>query len=312
MSRLDERVVNLGRASGEAPRLSVLTPFHRYDPSPLIRRLAGAPAGVELVLLDDGSASAALLASVIATAETVGAPVRVVVWANNRGRAAARNRLLEEARGDYVLFLDADMIPDADDFLDRWLTLIEHKAPVIAFGGLSLRQATATPETALHYNLFSASDCRPAEGRAVSPSQFTASANLLVQKAFIAAHPFDQSFSGWGFEDTDWALSAAREHEILHIDNPATHAGLDDVDTLMRKSAEAGPNFARLAQKHPHAVARFGGYRIARALKALPAREKLREVCAWLARDPAGAAPMAIRRAALKLYRASHYAEHLA
>lgn len=307
-----ERVLTLGPASTTPVRLSVLTPFHRHDPSPLLQAMARAPRDVEFILLDDGSGSAELLSNVINAAAALAAPVRLIVWADNRGRAAGRNRLVSEARGAYVLFLDADMIPDAPDFLGRWLAVAETAQPVTAFGGLSLAQAALTPETALHHNLFAASDCRDANARNQSPAQFTASANLLVRRDFLEAHPFDSGFVGWGFEDVDWALGASACVRILHVDNPATHAGLDDVDTLIRKSAEAGPNFARLAAKHPRDVARFSAHRIAKLMQFAPAQKTLRAVSAWLARDPLGAAPMAVRRFALKLYRTSHYAEHLA
>ncbi|MDZ4690794.1 glycosyltransferase family A protein [Terricaulis sp.] len=309
---LGERVLTLGPVAATTPRLSVLTPFHRYDPSPLLNAMANAPRDVEFVLLDDGSGSAELLARVISAASATGAPVRVIVWAKNQGRAAGRNRLVAEARGAYVLFLDADMIPDTLNFLARWLAVADEASPVAAFGGLSLNHAAITSETALHHNLFGASDCRDARARSQSPAQFTASANLMVRRDFLAAHPFDNRFVGWGFEDVDWALSAAANIEILHVDNSATHAGLDDVDTLIRKSAEAGPNFARLAAKHPREVSRFSAHRVASWLRLAPARETLRTIFAWIARDPLGAAPMNLRRAALKLFRASHYAEHLA
>lgn len=307
----DERIIGIGQEA-EAPRLSVLTPFHRYDPAALLSAVAKAPAGVEFILLDDGSGSAALLASVIGGAERMSAPVRVIVWGKNRGRAAARNRLLEEARGDYVLFLDADMIPNSPRFLSIWLGVLSTQRPAVAFGGLSVKQARRDQDTALHRNLFARSDCARAQVRALKPAQSTASANLAVRRDFLAANPFDPRFIGWGFEDTDWALSAARRARILHIDNPATHAGLDDVRTLMRKSAEAGANFARLARKHPKAVRRFAAYRTAIALKFAPARGALRRLAGWLAADDAGLAPMPVRRAAFKLYRASHFAEHLA
>ena len=307
----DERIIAMG-PDADAPRLSVLTPFHRSDPSALLARLAKAPAGVEFILIDDGSASATLLADIIAAAERLGAPARVIVWAKNRGRAAARNRLIAEARGDYVLFLDADMIPDSPRFLSIWIGVLTTQRPRVAFGGLSVAHAKADEDTALHHNLFARSDCAAAHIRAQKPAQSTASSNLAVRRDFLAAHPFDQRFTGWGFEDTDWALSAERRAPILHVDNPATHAGLDDIPTLMRKSAEAGRNFARLAKKHPHAVRRFAAYRAAVALKFAPARNALRRFAASLAVDRAGLAPMPIRRAAFKLYRASHFAEHLA
>ncbi|WP_325059674.1 glycosyltransferase family A protein [Vitreimonas sp.] len=302
-------MLKLGAATAPV-RLSILTPFFRCDPTPLLAAMASAPAGVEFVLLDDGSGSAELLARVLTSAAALRAPVRVIVWEKNRGRAAGRNRLVAEAAGDYVLFLDADMIPDCPRFLERWLEVAESE-PLAAFGGLSLRKATRTAETALHHNLFGASDCRDAEGRARAPAQFTASANLLVRRDLLAQLPFDSGFVGWGFEDTEWALRAAHLGPILHVDNPATHAGLDDVETLIRKSEEAGPNFARLAAKHPSAVRSFSAHRLAQALRLAPARAALRRACAWLARDPLSATPMIVRRAALKLYRASCYAEHL-
>jgi glycosyltransferase involved in cell wall biosynthesis len=303
----DERIIAIG-ADAQSPRLSVLTPFHRRDPSALLARFADAPAGVEFVLIDDGSASAELLSNVITAAERTGAPARVIVWGETRGRAAARNRLIEEARGEYVLFLDADMIPDSPRFLSIWLGVLSTQRPLVAFGGLSVVSAAPTIDTALHHNLFACSDCAPARVRALRPAQSTASANLVVRRDFLAANPFDPHFAG--FEDTDWALSAARQANILHVDNPATHAGLDDVATLMRKSAEAGRNFARLAEKHPQAVRRFAAYRAARALRFAPARSALRRFAARLAAE--SRAPMPVRRAAFNLYRAAHLAEHLA
>ena len=294
------------------PRLSVLTPFYRYDPSAMLKRIGVAPAGVEFILLDDGSASAELVAGVVGAAQATGAPARIIVSGENLGRARARNRLIAEAQGDFVLFLDADMLPDSSRFLSIWLGIIETQSPRVAFGGLSLAHAQRTPETALHHALFGGSDCRPAHQRARRAAQTTASSNLLVERSFLLAHPFDDAFTGWGFEDVDWALDAARQQEIMHIDNPSTHAGLDDVATLMRKSAEAGPNFGRLARKHPLQVKRFAAHRVARALRAMPARQAQRRLYSWIARDPRGLAPMRVRCAAFKLLRASHYAEHMA
>ena len=158
-------------------RVSILVPFHRQDPTPLVERLQKLP-GVELVLLDDGSQCANLLSKVTVAAERLGVPSRIIVWGHNCGRSAARNRLISAACGEYVLFLDADMIPDAPDFLGRWLSIIQRERPYIAFGGMSLRQVEPQPETALHHFLFARSDCRSAWARERAPAQFVATSNF--------------------------------------------------------------------------------------------------------------------------------------
>lgn len=311
-ANIGERLLTLGPAPAGPATLSVAIPFHKHDPSALLARLGVAPPDVEIVLLDDGTGSAEMLSGLMQAAERLHAPARIVVWSQNGGRASARNRLIAEARGEYVLFLDADMAPESPRFLATWLGIIRTQRPYVAFGGLSLHNVARTPETALHHGLFARSDCRAARARMRSAAQFTATSNLLVRRDFLAANPFDAEFAGWGFEDVDWALNAAKHAPILHVDNAAAHAGLDNVETLMRKFAEAGPNFARLARKHPNEVSRFAAHRAARLLRWAPARNAVRELCAWLARDPRGATPMAVRCAAAKLYRATQYAEHLA
>lgn len=67
--------------------------------------IAQATPDTEIIVVDDGSTDATR-----AVAEAKG--VRVITQAN-RGAAAARNTGVQHARGEIVLFLDADSVPDA-------------------------------------------------------------------------------------------------------------------------------------------------------------------------------------------------------
>jgi glycosyltransferase involved in cell wall biosynthesis len=296
------------------PTLSVLTPVFRHDPSPIIDAFAKSPRSalsrMELTLLDDGSGDYPALKRLEQSLAQAPFDASLIAWSPNQGRAKARNRLVSTARARHVLFLDADMIPDDAGFIGRWLALIDEKDPAAAFGGFSVAQAPVNRATALHKFMSARSDCKPASARQADAAQFTATSNLLVRKDVLAATPFDESFVGWGWEDVDWALRASRFGAINHIDNPATHAGLDDVPTLLRKFQQGGPNYARLAAKHPEAVQNFASWKVTRVLKALPGHALARPALAWLARDPLGIVPMLARHAALKLYRTSIYAEH--
>jgi glycosyltransferase involved in cell wall biosynthesis len=297
------------------PALSVLAPVYRWDATALIKGLAQAPspaaAAVELILLDDGSDDPDLSAALATALSDAPFPARLLTWRTNRGRSASRNRLIEAAHAPYVLFLDADMAPADPDFLPRWLALIEAEAPAAAFGGFTVPPVADADPTALHQIMSVRSDCRSARERAVDPAQFTASSNLLVRKSLLPLAPFDEGFRGWGWEDVDWALRVQALGPIRHLDNPALHLGLDTVDTLLRKYAEAGPNYARLAAKHPRAVRRFKSWKAAQMLRFAPGHKRLRPALAAIAKGSVRWAPLPARYAALKLYRTSVYAEHL-
>ena len=120
----------------------------------------------------------------------------------------------------------------------------------------------------------------------------------------------DDGFAGWGWEDVDWGLRVAGQYPVTHIDNTATHLGLDDTESLLRKFGESGANFARLAERHPEAVRRMRLWTMAKACSRLP----LRGLWTPLSRSVARTSwmPMRLRLAALKFYRALRYGEHLA
>src|SRR5689334_19004767 len=91
--------------SGGAPRVSAIVPVHNGE-STMARCLAAlsqAPAGLlEVIVVDDRSTDAT--ASIAATCGA-----RVIANPDGRGPAAARNAGARVARGDILLFVDADV-----------------------------------------------------------------------------------------------------------------------------------------------------------------------------------------------------------
>ena len=87
------------------PDVSVVVPAYnaaRFLPEAIDSVLAQSIADVEVIVVDDGSTDGT--ESVVGR---YGAPVRYVRQ-SNRGVSVARNRGIEESRGRYVAFLDAD------------------------------------------------------------------------------------------------------------------------------------------------------------------------------------------------------------
>ena len=295
-------------AGAVTPKLSVLIPFYKESPVALLRGLnVRDPHGVEIVLLDDGSAMAGLTAEIEAFMASCPMPIELITLVGNEGRARGRNRLTSAARGDYFLFLDADMLPDAPGFLDTWLDQIETGLPAVVFGGFSLHQAPADKAFAIHKLMAGHSDCLDAAERRKHPEKYVFTSNLLVRRDVFEAEGFDSGFTGWGWEDVEWAMRVAARYPVEHIDNTATHMGLDTAANLARKYEQSVANFARVVSKHFDVVSSYPSYRVARLLKRVPLTGALRGVLKTAALTPA--LPAKARAFSLRLYRAALYAQ---
>lgn len=94
-------------SNGPVPRVSVIVPCHdlgRYLGEAVDSVLAQTFDDVEILVLDDGSTDAETL-EILRDFER---PKTRLFRTENRGLAAARNRLVAEARGEFVCALDAD------------------------------------------------------------------------------------------------------------------------------------------------------------------------------------------------------------
>lgn len=308
----DQEIVTSNAAWRKArPALSVLIPFFRDDPCELLALLDeehGALGGsAEVVVLDDGSGDAALAARVAAQVKAMKKPARFVRLSANEGRSLGRNRLAAHARGGSFLFLDADMRPDSRRFLHTWAELIAREDPAVAFGGFSLLQASEAREFAVHRAMATRAECVPYTERARQPEKYVFTSNLLVRRDAFEAETFASDFTGWGWEDVEWGMRIARRFRVVHVDNPATHLGLDTVEQLAAKYEQSVDNFARVVRRHPAVVMTYPSYRAARMLKRTPGRSTWRPWLKGLAL--ASNLPVKARAFSLRLYRAALYAE---
>lgn len=293
------------------PAVSVLIPFLRDDPAELLGLLdeeaASVDGAVEIVLLDDGTRDTALTKRLTAQIGAMALPVRLITLPANEGRSIGRNRLASAARGGSLLFLDSDMRPDHRRFLRDWADLAAREDPAVAFGGFSLLQAPTDARFAVHRAMAAKSECVPYTERARQPEKYVYTSNLLVRRDVFESEAFDPGFTGWGWEDVEWAMRVSRRFRVVHLDNAATHMGLDTVAALAGKYEQSAPNFARMAERHPAIVAAYPSYKAARLLKRLPGLPKLRRMmrrgadATWL--------PVGARAFSLRLYRAALYAD---
>ncbi len=292
-----------------APRLTIAVPTYRDDARPLIARLAAQPdaANCALLLFDDGSGRRDLIDAHTKALAAFPGPAAMISANLNRGRSTARNRLVSLSETDWILFLDADMLPDDDRFLQHYLDeLAAQSSPALIAGGFTVKQIKPNSDQRLHYVQADRYDCVDAAARAREPGRFVYSSNILAHRCVLESVRFDEAFSGWGWEDVDWGLRVAAQFEIRHIDNSATHLGLETDSVLVEKFGTSGENFARLVQKHPEAARSMPLFRAARTIKPFAFAAPIAKSAALQK-----AFPDYVRVTALKLFRAMMYSKYL-
>lgn len=293
------------------PIISILVPTFKYAPAKLVDALSrqSETDAAEFILYDDGSQIPDLEAQLTGLIDGLQIPAKVIVAQDNKGRAEARNRLIAEAKGDWLLFLDSDMEPDTEQFLADYLSSIESKAqskPAVICGGFSVEKARHSPSTQLHRAQSLASECRPAAERQQKPGLSIFTSNVLVHRDVVETVSFDEKFSGWGWEDTDWGIRLAAAFPIFHTDNTATHHGLDEDTTLIRKYAQGAENFHRLTAKHPGIENDLALAHYIQKIRGIPAKKQIARV--FKAFAAARYLPISLRLQFLKIFRVFHYA----
>jgi len=309
--RINRYESTLGRA--DKPQLSILVPYYKDDPVALIEALSGQCAdkdNVEILFYDDGSCDQDLNTRAVAAIKDSHARAGLFIAEGNRGRSFARNKLFEYARADWVLFLDADMRPETDHFIDDYLELLSANMADAVFGGFKVPSQSDDPNCELHRALSQSSDCLSLAERQAAGPQYVCSSNLAVRKKVLEVEPFDPEFNGWGWEDSEWAARVFRKYRLIHADIPAWHLGLETTETLLRRFQTSGPNYLRFTRKHPELAQSLPLFQIVQKLRKYPVQKYARPLLKTIVR--LRLAPVRWRLMALKLWRASWYAETFA
>jgi len=298
-------------SAASPPLISVAVPFYRYDVLPLARELiaqarADAPS-FELLFADDGSPEPESSDGLQLAFAAAPVAARILRATTNVGRSAIRNRLVAAARGDYILLIDCDMLPDHDDYLARYRALAGAATSDIVCGGRSYQRVTSVRAEQRLYRAFSArTECLPAAVRQAQPSRYVMTNNLLVRRSLLAELPFAEDYRGWGYEDADWGFRIAARG-ILHVDNTASHFGLISDHELLAKMDESAANLLLIAQRQP-AFRAVPAYRYTQLAAQLPVAG-LRALSRWLALNQA--LPLRLRQLAVQAYRMAIYAAAL-
>lgn len=222
--------------------LSILIPVYNYDVTKLVTELhkqcVATQIQFEIICLDDASpqncAPELDVSEFLWIQETV-----------NLGRARARNKLVSLATFDKLLFLDADMCVEQPDFITNYLEAITHHSVVC--GGFDYAAVKPEKSLLLRWNYGNKYEVKTAAERSKEPYGSFMTGNFMALKSVMEKHPFDESLTIYGHEDTLFGKSLLEDAvKISHIDNPAIHEGLETNEEFIKKTKEGLKSLATL------------------------------------------------------------------
>ena len=113
-------------------KLSVIIPCYNAGPylaqavSSIRNQQTGFPLATEIIVIDDDSTDGCV-------EQLQGSDLKIL-HQDHQGASAARNYGMQEAKGDYLLFLDADDVLTPDAVESLYQGLLKHEGVAVAFG----------------------------------------------------------------------------------------------------------------------------------------------------------------------------------
>jgi glycosyltransferase involved in cell wall biosynthesis len=228
--------------------ISLLIPVCDYDIVAIVHSMKSCvgkiPEFIEILIGDDGSTPD--YRARYLSLEDEG--VKVIVSEKNIGRAAIRNKLALEAKGDYLLFIDADtMIPGtAEAYIMKWLEAMP-SARVISGGVLYHASPPGDPDKILRWKYGRKREQRKASERNKMPYAAFTTFNVLIDKSIFSKLRFNEELKQYGHEDTLFSYQLEKAGiNILHIDNGLIHEGLESNREYLNKTKLGIENLSML------------------------------------------------------------------
>ena len=217
--------------------LSILIPVYNYNVFPLVNELVKQCDFIgidfEIICLDDASNSPKNILN-----QEINLIPNCTFFVNesNLGRGKNINSLSLKANYDWLLILDCDTFPAENNFIKKYVDVILDSKNTIIFGGIIYENKKPESDQLLRWIY---------GNKRETVSVLTS--NLIIKKEIFLQHPFDESFTKYGYEDLlFFSVLKANHFEISQIENPTFHLNLETSIAFLNKTKIALENLAFL------------------------------------------------------------------
>ena len=217
----------------------------------LIQQDAGPGRNWEVVVVNDGSTDST--GKFLKTVDGTGTNplLRVVTPPHNVGRARARNLGARAAAGQYILFMDDDIVAP-EGLVRAHLDLLDSSD---TSGTIGYAITAPSVVDAPHFSYLDTRGVAKLSG-GIAPGRFFVTQNATIDReAFLSIGGFDEEFSSYGFEDMEVAFRLEEEAGVKFrvLKHPVPfHVHHHTLDEYLEKKGEWGRySVPQLAQLHP-------------------------------------------------------------
>jgi glycosyltransferase involved in cell wall biosynthesis len=219
--------------------LSILIPTYNYFIKNLVNTLheqcVSENIDFEIIVLEDCSSKNFILENKCIISLT---NCFYEVNQRNFGRTKTRRILAEKAKFEWILFLDADVIPEKIDFIKNYSVFLNSSNFVI-FGGNKYEEKQPEKAEVFRYIYGKEREEKQASVRNQKPYQYVFSGNMLIQKRLFLDVNYIENEKFYGMDIYFAYQLFSRKIPVHHIDNSIFHLGLETNEVFFEKSLKS-------------------------------------------------------------------------
>lgn len=228
--------------------ISVLIPVYNYNIVALVKalhqQLTTSNLAFEIIAWDDFSNS---LFNIENSEINQLSHTHLEMSSKNHGRTQTRQLLSNKAKYDWLLFLDADVMPETPQYIQKYVNLIAKDFDAI-YGGFSYSPTPPEADRVLRWKYGRNHEEIDAKTRNKKPYKIVISANFMIRKSIFNLINSNISHSGYGYDNYFGALLKQHKINVFHIDNPVRHLGIESSAIFLHKKEEAADTLLKLYQ----------------------------------------------------------------
>lgn len=232
--------------------LSILIPNFNYKCHDLVCSLAKESQTlkqeVEILVCDDSSTLKSL--SKIYDDLSDLKNVRIISNSVNLGREKTRIKLANESEFSWLLFLDSDVIPKDKKFIVKFLNTIQtYQDSDVIFGGVAYGEKPVNSDLILRWKYGKSKEEKKIKLRQKYKYLSLVTGAICLKKSiFISCNTFSENIYGLDIY-LAYQLKSINAN-IIHIQNPVYHLGLETNSIFLSKTKEAWRTLILLENKN--------------------------------------------------------------